>query len=122
MMVTQKDWLMRQIENICRLIAKLLFNKQSPRYEIVDVSTNTETDLLHKELIGLLNEFKINEAENLLFDRINALNINYLLVAIDFYTRLNEYDDDFLSKNDFSREEIESGLREVQKIFGITLG
>ena len=63
MMITQKDWLMRQIENICRIIAKLLFNKQSPRYEIID----------------------------------------------------------FLSENDFSREEIESGLREVQKMFGITL-
>jgi hypothetical protein len=34
---------------------------------------------------------------------------------------LNELDDDFLSKNDFSREEIESGLAEIQKMFGITL-
>jgi hypothetical protein len=74
MMITQKDWLMRQIENICRIIARLLFNKQIPRYEIIDEWTNTDTDRLYKELIGLLNESKINEAENLLFDRIDESN------------------------------------------------
>lgn len=70
----------------------------------------TETDFLHNQLMDLLANSKINDAEEVLFENVDTDNINYLLVAVDFYSKLNEFDYDYLSKCNFSREEIYDGL------------
>jgi hypothetical protein len=69
----------------------------------------------------LITDSKINEAEDLLFESIDTFDSNYLLLALDFYARLNEYDDDDLKQCNFSREEIDDGLMEVKKLFGLNL-
>lgn len=120
-MFYQKDWIMRQIENIIQLIARFFFKKYTVHYEIIDETNHTQTDLLYKELLELLNSLEINEAENLLYERIKANDRNYLMVAVDFYKRLNELSDEQLESADFSREEIRSGLEEISRMFGLIL-
>jgi len=102
-------------------IAKIVFGKTKALYEIVDEARINETDLLHKDLLALLNDMKINEAENLLFERLDSNDMIYLLVAIDFYNRLNEFDDEALEKGGFTRDEIERGLATIQEMYGIPL-
>jgi len=104
-----------------QLIAKVFFKKDTIKYEIIDESNITQADLLHKELVGLLNSLRINEAENLLFERIRTNDLNYLAVALDFYRRINELNDEELEEADFSRDEIKSGLEEISKMFGLML-
>lgn len=120
-MFYQKDWIMKQIQSMIQLIAKVFFKKDTIKYEIVDETNITQTDLLHKELVGLLNSLRINEAENLLFERIRTNDLNYLAVALDFYRRINELNDEELEEADFSRDEIKSGLEEISKMFGLML-
>lgn len=112
---------MKQIQSMIQLIAKVFFKKDTIKYEIVDETNITQTDLLHKELVGLLNSLRINEAENLLFERIRTNDLNYLAVALDFYRRINELNDEELEEADFSRDEIKSGLEEISKMFGLML-
>jgi len=104
-----------------RAIAKIIFGKEKALYDIVDEARITETDLLHKDLLALLEARKLNEAENLLFERIDSNDMIYLLLAIDFYNRLNSLDDEELEKGGFSREEVESGLAAIQEMYGIPL-
>ena len=117
------DWLIRQIESMARGIAKILFDKDTSMdmyvYDIMDRTRYTEPDILHDKLKELLIDLKLNEAEDLLFDNIDTENKNYLLVALDFYIRLNELDDDTLEKNNFSRDEIYSGMSDVKEMYGI---
>jgi len=126
MAITQ-DWLMRQIEIIGRTIAKLIFNKDSPQYIILDYQQLTETDMVYNKLLELIDDGKINEAENILFDKIeeeledNPENKNYLEVAIDFYSRLNELDNKTLDNCGFERDEIDEGIREVADMYGINI-
>ncbi len=120
-MFYQKDWVMRQIQSMIQLIARFFFKKDIIKYEIIDETNITQTDLLHKELIGLLNSLRINEAENLLYERIRTNDLNHLAVALDFYRRLNELSDEQLEEASFSREEIKSGLEEISKMFGLIL-
>jgi len=115
------DWLMRQIQMTVLAIAKIVFGKAKALYEIVDEARINETDLLHKDLLFLLDQQKINEAENMLFERIDPNDMIYLLVAIDFYNRLNSLDDEDIGKGGFTREEIERGLTRIQEIYGIPL-
>ncbi|MFA5522842.1 MAG: DUF6483 family protein [Tissierellales bacterium] len=120
-MFYQKDWVMKQIQSMIQLIARYFFKKDTIEYEIVDETNITQTDLLHKELVGLLNSLRINEAENLLFERIIPKDLNYLAVALDFYRRLSELSDEQLDDANFSRDEIKRGLGEISKMFGLML-
>ncbi|WP_352419077.1 DUF6483 family protein [Proteiniborus sp.] len=120
-MFYQKDWVMKQIQSMIQLIARYFFKKDIIKYEIIDETNITQTDLLHKELVGLLNSLRINEAENLLFERIVADDLNHLAVALDFYRRISELSDEELEEANFSREEIKNGLEEISKMYGLTL-
>ena len=71
--------------------------------------------------MALLSEGKINQAEDLLFEDFDPKYNRDLMVALDFYNRLNNFDDNYLRENNFSREEIEEGLRDVVKRAGISI-
>ena len=126
-MAVHQDWLMRQIEIIGRTLAKLIFNKETTEYVITDHRKFSETDMIYNELQKLIDEGKLNEAENLLFDKIyeeieeNPESRLYLEVAIDFYSRLNEMESRVLESYDFEREEVDEGIREVAEIYGINV-
>ena len=126
MAITQ-DWLMRQIEIISRTLAKIIFNKETTEYMIIDFQQLTETDVIYNKLLKLIDERKINEAENLLFEQIeteleeNPESRIYLEVAIDFYSRLNDLSDKTLEDCGFEREEIDDGIREVAEIYRINI-
>ena len=106
----QQDFIMRQIELIARYIAESVFKKKSTEYKIIEKENLSDTDKLHNKLVNLINENKINEAEDLLFDSLDLDNKKYLEVAIDFYSRLTKLDDATLELNDFTKEEIAEGL------------
>ena len=120
-MIHEKDWLMRQILTAVEMMARIIFRKTQPRYEIMDVENMTAADQLHEKLLGLLGQMRLNDAENLLFEKLDTDDQAFLLVAIDFYARVNELEDGELAVYDFSREEIESGLQDVKELFGVVL-
>lgn len=115
----KQDWIMRQIESFAALLARMFFNKETTEYQVSQGEIDTETDLLYKQLCELVNDGKINEAEDLLFDKIDPNNKRYLELAIDFYSKLNALSDSFLENSNFTREEIDEGLKNVADIFGI---
>lgn len=118
----QNDYIMRQVEMLGRFLAKMIFNKETTVYEvIIDEEGNiTEAGLLYLDLKTMIKEGKINEAENFLFDRIETTyDKEYLEIAIDFYSQLNNLPDEFLEEHDFSREEVMEGLSRVKQLYGI---
>jgi len=117
----QQDWLMRQIKSIADAIAAIIFRKTEVAYEIQDKANHTEADTLFLRLTDMLDNSNINEAEDLLFEEIKPNDTNYLLLAVDFYQRLNNKSDDQLERCGFSRDEIEDGLAKVMSIYGINL-
>lgn len=117
----QQDFIMRQIELIAKYIAESIFKKKSTEYKIIERENLSNTDNLHNKLVNLINENKINEAEDLLFDSLDLDNKKYLEVAIDFYSRLTKLDDATLELNDFTKEEIAEGLADVSNKYGISI-
>lgn len=116
----QQDYIMQMINNLIKFLAKIIFGKDIATYELSENEEYGQSDDLHKELLVLLSEGKMNEAENLLFEKINPKDNRQMMVAIDFYQRLNDLDDEFLEKNNFSRKEIEEGLEDIAKKVGIS--
>lgn len=118
-MAIKQDWLLREIENLVQFVSRFMFNKDFINYEINDLINNSESDLLFKEIIRLLEKNKICEAENLIFKNIKEENLEYLKLAIDYYTRINEFSDEQLAICNFSRDEIVEGLKEILEIYGV---
>jgi hypothetical protein len=123
----REDYLMRQIEIVVRMLVKLVFNKETTEYVIVEKMIFTEPDMIHNQLIKLIDDRKINEAENLLFEKIeeeleeNAGGKVYLEIAVDFYSRLNLLSNKILDGCGFGREEIDEGVRAAADMYGIEL-
>lgn len=115
----QDDFMVKQVQRLAHMLARLVFHKDAVFY---DTSAGTqELSALQAHLIALLQDGEVNGAENDLFDAMPPDDIRYLEIAIDFYARLNELIDDELEAADYSRQEIEEGLRDAATHFGITL-
>jgi|WetSurMetagenome_2_1015567.scaffolds.fasta_scaffold381135_2 hypothetical protein len=114
------DWLMSQIRLLAAAIAKIIFRKDVIFYEVKDDENKNETDELFLYLRTLLDSGDINTAEDLLFESLQPDDQDLLLLAVDFYQRLNDLSDEDLVRSHFSRAEIYDGLQEVQRIYGLT--
>lgn len=115
----EQDYVMRLIKEMVRAILKLLFNidTESPTVELLENKEEKET---LENLLDMVDAGKINEAENRLYDLISDTDRNSLEVTLLFYSCLNDKTDDFLEKNDFSRDEIKLGLENVIDKFGLS--
>lgn len=115
----EQDYVMRLIKEMVRAILKLLFNidTELPTVELLENKEEKET---LKNLFDMIDDGKINEAENRLYDLTSDTDMNSLEIALLFYSYLNDKTDDFLEENDFSRNEIKLGLENVTDSFGLS--
>ena len=115
----EQDYVMRLIKEMVRVILKLLFNidSESPTVELLESKQEKET---LENLLDMIDDGKINEAENRLYDLIRDMDMGSLEIALLFYSYLNDKTNEFLEENDFCREEIKLGLENVVDIFGLS--
>ena len=115
----EQDYVMRLIKEMVRAVLKLLFNidTESPTVELLEDKEEKET---LENLLDMIDDGKINEAENSLYDLTSDTDMNSLEIALLFHSYLNDKTDDFLEENDFSREEIKLGLENVADRFGLS--
>ena len=116
----KKDWLLDQIDDLVEFLAKVFLNQTNTEY-IPENIVNSRSDELYNSLDKLICENKINEAENLLFDKVDPQNPKHPSIALNFYDKLNKLNDDTLESANYSREEINQGLYDILDKFGITL-
>lgn len=115
----EQDYIMRIIKEMVRALLKMLFNidTESPTADILE---NVEEKCTLNELIDMVDAGNINEAENSLYDIIQTDNLNTLKIALLFYSYLNEQNDDFLEEHNFSRDEIQEGIKSLVSKYGLT--
>lgn len=116
-----EDWLMSQIRLLTAAIAQTVFGREALVYEVHDDMPQAETDDLFRRLILLVQAGRIGEAEDLLFDSLNPTDKKHLLLAVDFYQRLNALSDEALAAGGFSRTEVLEGLTAAEDKFGLRL-
>ena len=109
----QDDRMSGNIQDIARLITRLLLKGDMPQYTLPAAEADyTEADRLFKKVIGLADEGDINGAENELLMNME--------LALTFYLYLNDMDVDYLDDHDYSREEILDGLKSLAEDWGVT--
>lgn len=117
-MAVEQDYLVRAIKEMAKVIAKIVLKKTDTDYKVSEQMVNSE-DELYLQLMKMLAEGQVNEAENLLFDKLDGKDKNKLEIALTFYTKLAEYGDDYFKEHNYSKEEVKSGLVDVAKVYGV---
>ena len=115
----EQDYIMRLIKEMVRAILKLLFNidTESPSSELLKDAEEKQT---LESLLDMIDEGRINEAENSLYDSIENMDKSGLEIALLFYSYLNDKSDEFLEEHDFNREEVKQGLEDITSRYGIS--
>ena len=114
----EKDYIMRMIKEMVSVLFSILLGKQ---YVSVDEERKngyevSGTDL--NDLLDMIDNGQINEAENLMLDNIDYSDKKELVAALLFYQYLSEKKKDFLQDHDYSDEEILEGAKQVLKKAG----
>ena len=99
----EKDYIMRMI-----LLGKQYVSVDEERKNGYEVSG---TDL--NDLLDMIDNGQINEAENLMLDNIDYSDKKELVAALLFYQYLSEKKKDFLQDHDYSDEEILDGAKQI---------
>ena len=117
----QDDRMSGNIQDIARLITRLLLKGDMPQYTLqASESYYTEADHLFKNVIGLADEGDINGAENELLMNMEDDDPDYLELALTFYLYLNDMDGDYLDDHGYSREEVLDGVKSLAEDWGVT--
>lgn len=114
----EQDYIMRQIKEMIRALIKLLFHidTESPSIELMQ---DVEEKYMLSQLLQMIDDGKVNDAEDQLYEMIADADRDNLKIALLFYAHLNEKSDEFLEDHNFSRDEIRSGLKEVVSKYGL---
>lgn len=109
----EKDYIMRMIKEMVSVLFSILLGKQ---YVSVDEERKngyevSGTDL--NDLLDMIDNGQINEAENLMLDNIDYSDKKGLAAALLFYQYLSEKKKDFLQDHDYSDEEILDGAKQI---------
>ena len=114
----EQDYIMRLIKEMVRAILKLLFNidTESPSSELLEDAEEKQT---LDSLLDMIDEGRVNEAENSLYESIENMDKSGLEMALLFYSYLNDKSDEFLEEHDFNRDEVKQGLEDITARYGV---
>ena len=89
---------------------------------VVNLEYTGSSEILSIILKSLIAKKEYNKAENVLFEEIekNKSEANYK-VGIDFYEELLEKSNEDLLENNFSKEEILQGIKDLKILFSKNL-
>ena len=109
----EKDYIMRMIKEMVRVLFSLVFGK---KYVSVEIEKENKYEVSGKKLQGFLNMIdsgQINEAENILLNSIDYTNKDEIVAAALFYQYLSEKDSEFLENNHYTKEEVLYGFKQL---------
>ena len=115
-MFEEKDYYMRIVHELVRMLIRLVFSKDIDRDD--EEAVPLEVLEKYKKLISMIDDGQINEAENLLLDGLEPDSRAYFELALMFYEKLNGKTDEFLEEHDYSREEVTDGIKYVVDFYG----
>lgn len=114
----EKDYIMRIVKEMVRMLLKLLFDIDTTR-SMEDVIKEAEEKQTLDRLIKMIDEGFVNEAENELYEITLDGDRTHLKTALIFYYHLSEKDEDFLLRHGYTQEEVKEGVEDLIDRYGV---
>ena len=116
----EKDYIMRMIKEMVRVLFSLMFGKKYVSVELEKENKYEVSGKNLKDFLDMIDSGEINEAENILLDSIDYTDRNEVMAATLFYQYLSEKDSEFLKNNNYTKEEVMSGFKQLLMQSGYT--
>ena len=115
----EEDYIMRQIREMVRMLLKLLFQMDMEE-DSEELLRGTKENEVLRELLEMVDDGRINEAENRVYELCEDGEMANLKVMLLFYDYLNGKSDEYLEECEFSREELKEDMRDLLAGFGLS--
>ena len=109
----EKDYIMRIIKEMARVLFSLMLGK---KYVAVEMERDNGYEISGRklnELLEMIDRGEINKAENLLLENLDYSDKNNIAAAAMFYQYLSEKSEEFLIEHEFSKEEVLDGMNRL---------
>ena len=106
------------IDDAVELYFRILYARRPVRMAVAEEEKLTE-QIVFPQIKQLVEEKKLGEAEDLLFEFALEENRDILKTGLLFYYELNAMSDDELEECGFSREELKEGVDELLTTYGL---
>ena len=120
-MIESNDWLLKQINVVSEFLQKLFTDMEKARKLNENEQYQKDSFEFERLLENLIEEDRINDAENILFEKLETNNLMYATIATRFYDKLKGLSDEKLQKSNYSRDEILQGLNDMCDMFGLEI-
>ncbi len=114
----EKDYIMRIVKEMVRMLLKLLFDIDVSR-SMEDVIREAQEKETLERLLSMIDNGLVNEAENELYEITLDGDRIHLKTALIFYYHLAEKDEDFLLQHGYTQEEIKEGVEDLIERYGV---
>lgn len=114
----ESDYIMRMIKEAARVLFSLIFGKKYTQVELPKENKFSVSGSSLDDLTGLVDQGKINEAENILLENLDYENPEELAAAVLFYEYVSEKGREFLETHDYSLEEAAEGMKQIAEYAG----
>lgn len=114
----EQDYIMRQIQQIIQILMKIIFKIDTASPEVFLIKEIGKREQAY-DMLRNIDSGNIAEAEQMLFTTIKNRTLDDLLVALVFYSHLNEKEDDFFETNNYSRSYVENSIKRLLSEYGL---
>ncbi|MBS6677398.1 MAG: hypothetical protein KH330_06630 [Clostridiales bacterium] len=114
----ESDYIMRMIKEAARVLFSLIFGKKYTQIELPKGNKFSVSGSSLDDLTELVDQGKINEAENILLENMDYENPEELAAAVLFYEYVSEKGQEFLQAHDYSLEEAAEGIKQIAEYAG----
>lgn len=114
----EKDYIMRMIKEIARVLFSLMLGKQYKSVELQNENKYEVSGKALEEFLNMVDRGLVNEAENILLENIEYTNQQEIIAAVLFYQYVSEKDMDFLILHNYTRDEALDGLKRLAEKSG----
>ena len=115
----QDDYILRQIREMVHAVMKMLFQVSASELT-PEVIEDTDARQILTNLNNLVDNGRIDDAENQLYEMTCEGDRQNLEIGLLFYYHLNSKDDEFLEASNFSREEIMTGIQDLADRYNLS--
>lgn len=114
----EKDYIMRIIKEMVRVLFSLMLGKHYVSVELPDENKYEVSGTGLNDLLAMVDHGQINEAENMILENIDYSSKDEVIAAVRFYQYVGDKDSDFLVKHNYSEEEVLDGLKQLAENTG----
>lgn len=107
----------RELSECIRLCMCIACGIRENKYKQPKFIENSIEDSIYYRLIALVDDGEFNEAENIMLENLEPTDINDYYTMLCIYDYMNDFDDAFMEQNNFSREEIQEGVKAISCSF-----